>query len=132
MTSMITLEKVWYNEFGKNDGVNGSVIPSKPGDATFGSLSVGYGSLGNRNLIGPEVCSIYTDPLKLDPGCSWKTYLAVFFKILARIVLFNASTSPPVMKCRHLHQQPIIHGPMHHSMVSDLAYVIAWPKIRRF
>lgn len=46
--------KVWYNEIGKNDGVNGSVIPSKPGDATFGSLSVGYGSLGNPNLIGPE------------------------------------------------------------------------------
>lgn len=54
---MIAFIKVWYNEIGKNDGVNGSVIPSKPGDATFGSLSVGYGSLGNPNLIGPEVCS---------------------------------------------------------------------------
>jgi hypothetical protein len=28
--------KVWYNEIGQEIGVNGSVIPSKPGDAAFG------------------------------------------------------------------------------------------------
>ena len=28
--------KMWYNEIGSQIGVNGSVIPSKPGDAAFG------------------------------------------------------------------------------------------------
>jgi len=46
---------VWFNENGSQDGVNGSVIPSKPGDASFGSLSVGFGCGGNPNLIGPEL-----------------------------------------------------------------------------
>ena len=46
---------MWYNEHGSELGVNGSTIPSKPGDATFGSLTIGYGALGAPNLIGPEL-----------------------------------------------------------------------------
>jgi hypothetical protein len=47
--------KVWYNENGTQSGVNGSTIPSKPGDAAFGDLTVGFGSQANPNLIGPEL-----------------------------------------------------------------------------
>eukprot|EP00656_Telonema_subtile_P053179 TRINITY_DN7623_c0_g1_i6.p1 TRINITY_DN7623_c0_g1~~TRINITY_DN7623_c0_g1_i6.p1 ORF type:complete len:349 (-),score=78.32 TRINITY_DN7623_c0_g1_i6:133-1179(-) len=46
--------KVWYNENGTELGINGSNIPSSPGDASFGSLTVGFGCQGNPNLIGPE------------------------------------------------------------------------------
>lgn len=46
---------VWYNEFESTSGVNGSNIPSQPGEATFGPLSVGFGCAGNPNLIGPEL-----------------------------------------------------------------------------
>eukprot|EP00051_Salpingoeca_urceolata_P005106 m.70379 g.70379 ORF g.70379 m.70379 type:complete len:385 (+) comp14061_c0_seq5:65-1219(+) len=47
--------KVWFNEAGAQGGVNGSVIPGVPGvDASYGSLTVGYGVRGNRNNIGPE------------------------------------------------------------------------------
>ena len=47
--------KVWYNEIGSQSGINGSVIPSGPGDACFGNLSVGFGSQCDPNLIGPEL-----------------------------------------------------------------------------
>ena len=47
--------KVWFNEIGSQGGVNGSTIPSAPGDATFGSLTVGFGCAGDPNLIGPEL-----------------------------------------------------------------------------
>ena len=47
--------KVWYNEAPGVTGANGSIIPSAPGQATFGSLSTGYGCAGNSNLIGPEL-----------------------------------------------------------------------------
>lgn len=47
--------KVWYNENGATSGVNGSVIPSSPSDATFGSLTTGFGCQGDPNLIGPEL-----------------------------------------------------------------------------
>lgn len=47
--------KVWFNENAATQGVNGSVIPSGPGDASFGSLTVGYGCGADRNLIGPEL-----------------------------------------------------------------------------
>ena len=51
--------KVWFNEAGIEQGVNGSTIPGENGkDASFGSLTVGYGCggpIGNKkNLIGPE------------------------------------------------------------------------------
>lgn len=46
--------KVWYNENASQSGVNGSSIPSAPGEAAFGSLTVGFGSSANPNLIGPE------------------------------------------------------------------------------
>jgi hypothetical protein len=49
------LVKVWFNEIGSQTGVNGSVIPSQPGDASFGNLTVGYGTGFTRNLIGPEL-----------------------------------------------------------------------------
>ena len=45
----------WYNENGTQQGVNGSAIPSAPGQASFGRLTVGYGALGDANLIGPEL-----------------------------------------------------------------------------
>lgn len=47
--------KVWFNENGTQAGVNGSVIPSQPGDAAFGDLTVGYGTGAEANLIGPEL-----------------------------------------------------------------------------
>ena len=47
--------KVWYNECPGVTGQNGSAIPSSPGQATFGSLSVGFGWEGQGNLIGPEL-----------------------------------------------------------------------------
>ena len=46
---------MWYNENGTQSGVNGSTIPSQPGDACFGKLSVGFGSNCNANLFGPEL-----------------------------------------------------------------------------
>lgn len=47
--------KVWFNEAGKEQGVNGSTIPGvNHKDATWGSLSVGYGVGGDPNRIGPE------------------------------------------------------------------------------
>ena len=45
----------WYNEIGPESGVNGSTIPSGPGDAKFGPLSIGFGSNAQPNLIGPEL-----------------------------------------------------------------------------
>ena len=47
--------KIWYNEVGQQSGVNGSNIPSAPGDAAFGSLTTGFGALANPNLFGPEL-----------------------------------------------------------------------------
>jgi hypothetical protein len=47
--------KVWFNENALTQGVNGSVIPSTPADASFGSLTVGYGCGADPNLIGPEL-----------------------------------------------------------------------------
>lgn len=47
--------KVWFNENAVQQGVNGSVIPSTPADASFGSLTVGYGCGADPNLIGPEL-----------------------------------------------------------------------------
>ena len=47
--------KVWYNENKQTSGVNGSTIPSSPSDATFGSLTTGFGCQGDPNLIGPEL-----------------------------------------------------------------------------
>jgi hypothetical protein len=47
--------KAWYNENGTQSGVNGSAIPSQPGEACFGPLSVGFGSNCNPNLVGPEL-----------------------------------------------------------------------------
>ena len=47
--------KVWYNEAQGESGVNGSAIPSAPGQATFGALSTGFGCAGAANLIGPEL-----------------------------------------------------------------------------
>jgi hypothetical protein len=47
--------KIWYNEIGSQTGVNGSTIPSGPGDAAFGDLTIGYGALCDSNLIGPEL-----------------------------------------------------------------------------
>ena len=47
--------KVWFNECGSQQGVNGSSIPSMPGDASFGNLTVGYGTGADSNLIGPEL-----------------------------------------------------------------------------
>ena len=46
--------KIWYNENKTDSGVNGSVIPSPPGWACFGSLTTGFGSNCQGNLIGPE------------------------------------------------------------------------------
>jgi alpha-galactosidase len=51
--------KVWFNEAGSEQGVNGSKIPSvNDVDASFGSLTVGYGCGGpkanKKNVIGPE------------------------------------------------------------------------------
>lgn len=45
----------WYNENGTQTGINGSSIPSAPGEASFGRLTVGFGALGDPNLIGPEL-----------------------------------------------------------------------------
>ena len=42
------------SENGTTLGVNGSAIPSAPGEASFGDLTVGFGALGDPNLIGPE------------------------------------------------------------------------------
>lgn len=47
--------KVWYNEVGAQSGVNGSHIPSAPGEAAFGNLTVGFGCAADPNLIGPEL-----------------------------------------------------------------------------
>jgi Carbohydrate esterase, sialic acid-specific acetylesterase len=52
--------KVWFNEAGQEQGVNGSNIPGINGkDYSAGSLTVGYGALGptgnNRNYFGPEL-----------------------------------------------------------------------------
>lgn len=48
--------KIWFNEANANQqGVNGSTIPSAPGDAAFGSLTVGYGCGADANLFGPEL-----------------------------------------------------------------------------
>jgi len=60
--------KVWYNENARTDGVNGSVIPSQPGDATFGPLSVGFGWAGSANLIGPELGFGFAMRDALPPG----------------------------------------------------------------
>lgn len=49
---------VWYNENAYTQGVNGSVIPSSPMNATIGKLSIGFGCEGKANLIGPECTSI--------------------------------------------------------------------------
>ena len=47
--------KVWFNEAGSQQGINGSVIPGTAGvDASFGSLTVGFGCGASKNLIGPE------------------------------------------------------------------------------
>jgi alpha-galactosidase len=46
--------KVWYNENGTEQGINGSTIPSQPGEAAFGDLTVGFGTGADLNLIGPE------------------------------------------------------------------------------
>eukprot|EP00039_Didymoeca_costata_P005441 m.81669 g.81669 ORF g.81669 m.81669 type:complete len:284 (+) comp12821_c0_seq1:35-886(+) len=46
--------KVWYNEAPGVQGVNGSIIPSPKANATFGNLSVGFGSGGDPEKIGPE------------------------------------------------------------------------------
>jgi len=51
--------KIWFNEAGTTQGINGSVIPGKNNvDASFGSLTVGYGVNGplvnQGNNIGPE------------------------------------------------------------------------------
>jgi len=47
--------KVWFNENGTEFGVNGSVIPSEPGNASFGDLTTGFGTGWTPNLIGPEL-----------------------------------------------------------------------------
>jgi hypothetical protein len=52
--------KVWFNEAGRKEGINGSNIPGINGkDYSAGSLTVGYGVRGpignNRNYIGPEL-----------------------------------------------------------------------------
>lgn len=51
--------KVWFNEVGlapNEQGVNGSIIPSKKGvDASFGDLTVGFGVGAQPNVIGPEL-----------------------------------------------------------------------------
>jgi hypothetical protein len=60
--------KIWYNEIGSQSGVNGSNIPSKPGDAAFGDLTVGYGALANPNLIGPELGFGFGMKPSLNPG----------------------------------------------------------------
>jgi alpha-galactosidase len=47
---------MWFNEASANqEGVNGSVIPSKPGDAAFGPLTTGFGCNSDPNLFGPEL-----------------------------------------------------------------------------
>lgn len=53
--TVLTDVKIWYNEIGSQTGVNGSTIPSGPGDAAFGDLTIGYGALCDSNLIGPEL-----------------------------------------------------------------------------
>jgi len=54
--SVLDNVKVWFNEASSSQqGVNGSVIPSKPGDAAFGPLTVGFGCNADPNLIGPEL-----------------------------------------------------------------------------
>lgn len=57
--TMLDDVKVWFNEAGQEQGANGSKIPSiNDVDASFGSLTVGYGCGGpkanRKNLIGPE------------------------------------------------------------------------------
>jgi hypothetical protein len=47
--------KVWYNENGTVLGINGSNIPSAPGEASFGDLSVGFGVAGDPARFGPEL-----------------------------------------------------------------------------
>jgi hypothetical protein len=47
--------KVWFNEAGSQQGINGSVIPGTAGvDASCGSLTGGFGCGASKNLIGPE------------------------------------------------------------------------------
>ena len=52
--------KMWFNEAGSEQGVNGSKFPGAAGvDASFGSLFPGYGVSGpdanKKNRIGPEL-----------------------------------------------------------------------------
>jgi alpha-galactosidase len=47
--------KIWYNEIGSESGINGSNIPSKPGEAAMGNLTIGFGALAHPDLIGPEL-----------------------------------------------------------------------------
>lgn len=59
---------VWYNENGTQSGVNGSSIPSAPGEAAFGQLTVGFGALADPNLIGPELGFGFRMHELLPPG----------------------------------------------------------------
>lgn len=50
--------KIWFNEFGKTGGVNGSTIPGiNRQDYSAGDLTIGYGAGGtyHNNSIGPEL-----------------------------------------------------------------------------
>ena len=46
---------IWFNENGTSAGDNGTSIPSAPGEASFGRLTVGYGATANPNFFGPEL-----------------------------------------------------------------------------
>ena len=66
--------KVWFNEAGIEQGVNGSIIPGVNGyDASYGSLTVGYG-------VG-----VYTPPLSLYLSLS----LSLSLVCTNRYVIFN-------------------------------------------
>ena len=46
---------IWFNENGTAAGDNGTAIPSAPGEASFGPLTVGFGATANPNFFGPEL-----------------------------------------------------------------------------